>query len=318
VLFHPVLEEKLAVLEEYNWQHPLDLVLVATGNPTGFSHVNDIPRPLLDRLELIYMDLPDEAVERKIMLAERFSEKRDRFGTMAADHNRYFTPEEIARKVAAPWWVIDIVNKAVRHSRICQFVERRPSIRATIRALDHTYASVEIENKQVATIRHALYGLRLALRGRIGLRADLIDFEEPRRTFVMAGQLAEDFLWNAFANIVNDRGFLGEWDRKKAGLELTELTASGIDLSNGMLAESVLEGYEELSEMVHRMRKIGEEMPGSASSSELEANLYKTEDEEAIAALNYSALEMLANMCMHAKTISEARAKPLFIANEYV
>src|ERR1035437_1590429 len=68
VLFHPILEEKKAILEEYNWQHPLDLIFVATGNPTGFAHVNDIPRPLLDRLELIYMDLPDEEVEKKIIL----------------------------------------------------------------------------------------------------------------------------------------------------------------------------------------------------------------------------------------------------------
>jgi hypothetical protein len=31
---------------------------MATGNPEGFSHVNEVPRPLIDRLETIYLDLP--------------------------------------------------------------------------------------------------------------------------------------------------------------------------------------------------------------------------------------------------------------------
>ena len=60
VLLHPIIEEKKAILEEYNWEYPLDLLVVSTGNPEGFSHVNEVPRPLLDRLETVYMDLPDE------------------------------------------------------------------------------------------------------------------------------------------------------------------------------------------------------------------------------------------------------------------
>ena len=43
------------------WQHP-----IATGNPEGFSHVNEVPRPLLDRLELIYMGLPDEKISKTL------------------------------------------------------------------------------------------------------------------------------------------------------------------------------------------------------------------------------------------------------------
>ena len=66
------MDEKKAILEEYNWEYPLDLVLLAIGNPRGFTHVNEIPRPLLDRLETIYMDLPDEEVEREIILKETF------------------------------------------------------------------------------------------------------------------------------------------------------------------------------------------------------------------------------------------------------
>jgi MoxR-like ATPase len=67
VLLHPILEEQKTILEEYGWEYPLDLCVVATGNPEGFSHVNEVPRPLIDRLETIYLDLPEEDVELGIM-----------------------------------------------------------------------------------------------------------------------------------------------------------------------------------------------------------------------------------------------------------
>ncbi len=318
VLFHPVLEEKQAVLEEYNWQHPLDLVLVATGNPTGFSHVNDIPRPLLDRLELIYMDLPEEAVEKKIILTERFSEQNNNKSSIKSEQPHYFEPEDIMRKVVAPWWIIDMINKAVRHSRICPYVEKRPSIRATIRALDHTYASVEIENKKVANLRHAFYGLRLALRGRIGLRADLVDFEEPRKSFTLADRLADDFLWNAFENICNDSAFLGDWDRKKVSEELGTLLSGEVDLAAGRLPDSAISGFSTIKGMIQSMRVKGKEKTESNFTGESEAKLYNSNEAEIIDEFNYSAIELLANICIHAKVLSELRTKQLFVASEYV
>ncbi len=318
VLFHPILEEKQAVLEEYNWQYPLDLVFVATGNPSGFSHVNDIPRPLLDRLEIIYMDLPDEEVERKIMLEEGFNELDKRILPASYEPPRSFEPEDIARKVAAPWWVIDMVNKAVRHSRICPYVENRPSIRATIRALEHTLASAEIENKKVASLRHALSGLQLALRGRIGLRADLIDFEEPRKAFVMADKLAEDFMWNVFENICQGPSFMGDWDRQAVSTEIIELVSGNTDLSKGRLPESAISGASNLKELINRMIKAGTEKPGQTASGNSAINLYGSSDTEVLEELNYSALEMIANICVHKKIISEMKVKQLFFASEYV
>ena len=318
VLFHPVLEEKKAVLEEYNWQHPLDLVLVATGNPAGFSHVNDIPRPLLDRLELIYMDLPEEEVEKKIILVERFSEQDNHESTVKYEQPSYYEPEDIRRKVMAPWWIIDMVNKAVRHSRICPYVEKRPSIRATIRALDHTYASVEIENKKVASLCHAFYGLRLALRGRVGLRADLIDFEQPRKAFTLTDKLADDFLWNAFENICNDSAFLGDWDRKKVSEELLRLLSGEVDLTTGRLPDSSFSDFDAIKEMIQLMRIKGREKTDLTTTGESEVKLYYTDEAEVIEEFNYSAIELLANICIHAKVLSELRTKQLFVASEYV
>ena len=33
VFLHPIAEEKKAILEEYNWEYPLDIIVVATGKP---------------------------------------------------------------------------------------------------------------------------------------------------------------------------------------------------------------------------------------------------------------------------------------------
>jgi hypothetical protein len=314
VLLHPILEEKKAILEEYNWEHPLDLVFIATGNPTGFAHVNEIPRPLLDRLEPIYMDLPNEEVEREIMLKERFREPRDQ-DSSPIDNAQYFEPDEIARKVAAPWWIMDVVNKTVRYSRICPYVEKRPSIRATNKALDHTYASVEMENKQVANLRHAFYGLRLALRGRVGLRADLIDFDNPRKAFNLVDRLAEDFMWNVIEDIHHDSSFLGDCDHQKLGSELATLLSGEIDLTNGNLAISAISRADELKNTLQRMRKAAPEKVNLALLNESERKLPYSCEAEVVEQWNYSALEMLANICVHEGTLGESNQ--LFIPHKY-
>ncbi|MDY6879818.1 MAG: hypothetical protein SV686_06190 [Thermodesulfobacteriota bacterium] len=40
VLLHPVLEEKKSILEECNSNYPVDLIVIATGNPEDFSFVD--------------------------------------------------------------------------------------------------------------------------------------------------------------------------------------------------------------------------------------------------------------------------------------
>lgn len=317
VLFHPILEEKQAVLEEYNWQYPLDLVFVATGNPTGYSHVNDIPRPLLDRLEVVYMDLPGEAIEKKIILEEGFKDFNETAVKKEIEKPGYYTPEDIARQALTPWWVVDIVNKAVRHSRICKYVEKRPSIRAGIRALEHTFSSAEIENKRVSNIEHAFHGVKLALRGRIGLRADLIDYDQPVKAFKMIDELSEDFVWNAFENTVRERPFMGDWDRKQVAEESVPLLSGEMDLSSGRLPESVLSGMPALKEVIVSMKTWGLENNGMELQGKPASYLYNSEDLEISEELNYSALEMISGIMVHEKIISEMKLKQIFFAGEY-
>ncbi len=318
VLFHPILEEKKAILEEYNWEYPLDLVLIATGNPRGFTHVNEIPRPLLDRLETIYMDLPDEEVEREIILKETFRVRSGQEASTEAEEQLYLSLEEIVRKVAAPWWVIDIVNQAVRYSRICPYVEKNASIRATNRALDHTYASVEMENRRVANLRHAYYGLRLALRARIGLRGDLVDFDNPKKTFILGDQLTEDFMWTVFEDMRSQTGLLGDCDRQKLGSELSSLLFPGNkDLTRGRLSSALISGYDEVRKVMQWMRQVAKDKVNQELVSEPEKKLYDSNETEVVEECNYSALEMLANVCVHEGTLDQVEIGEVFIVHKF-
>jgi len=298
VLLHPVLEEKKAILEEYNWEHPLDLVLIATGNPQGFTHVNEVPRPLIDRLELIYMDLPEEEVEKEIMLREKFRIKN--YDQPVEKPGPVFYPalEELERKVALPWWIMDLVNKAVRHSRVCRWLDKKASIRGTTKGLDHTYASVELENRKVANLKDAYQGLKLALRGRIGLRADLIDFEKPKESFKKTDQVAEDLLWNA----LEDFDFNYETDQEKLAGELTSLFSNGL---NRFIEKP--QSYQEVNRVIEQMKKISQEKV-TDDLNEAEKKLFcspEKTDKEVLTEYNYSALVTLVNLAWHKKMVKE-------------
>jgi Mg-chelatase subunit ChlI len=205
VLFHPMLQEGKVVLEEYNWVRPIDIFFVATGNPTGFSHVNRVPEPLLDRLELIPMSLPDENIEREIMLKEGFRVRDEFFldkTRRTEEEPIYAKPEELRRRASAPWWIVDAVEKTVRYTRDCPNIDRGSSIRGTIKSLDHTLSSTERTGGRVAGLRDAADGLKLALRGRIRLRADLVGFDDSPAAFMVKNdEVVEDVLWYAARDV---------------------------------------------------------------------------------------------------------------------
>jgi magnesium chelatase subunit I len=215
VLFHPMLQEDRIILEEYAWERPIDIFFIATGNPTGFAHVNRIPEPLLDRLELIPMGFPGEAVEREIIHRERFKVFDDFYqdGKNEEPHEYvHIIPSSLKRRVAAPWWIIDIIAKASRYTRDCPNIDRGASIRGSIKALDHTYSTTEMRGAWVSSLEDALLGLNLSLRGRIRLRTDLLGFDD-RPSVIMAryDEVVEDVMYYA----VKDVG-----ERVLAGVEI--------------------------------------------------------------------------------------------------
>ena len=220
VLLHPIIEEKKAILEEYNWEYPLDLLVVSTGNPEGFSHVNEVPRPLLDRLETVYMDLPDE--ERGVYHHDDGAFRgKDGSGQPEVLPVEFPSMEDAKRRVLAPWWILSLINKAVRQSRTCRWLDRKASIRGTTRAIDHTYSSTEMAKRRVTMLRDVTAGLKLALRGRVQLRQDLVDFENPRETIRKVDELSEDLVRNGLLDLGNEVS--GGWDRENMEKEVTAL-----------------------------------------------------------------------------------------------
>jgi Mg-chelatase subunit ChlI len=307
VLLHPVLEERKAILEEYNWEHHLDLIVIATGNPEGFSHVNEVPRPLLDRLELIYMGLPDEAVERDIILREKFRLK-DEFQVEAEKDElaNYPTLSELERKVVSPWWITSIVNGAVRHSRTCSLLDKKASIRGSIRALDHTYASVELANRKVATLADACLGLRLAMRGRIRLRADMNDFDNPAESIRRTDRVTDDLLWNAFEGF--DLGFSVEAGQFQD--DVTALLYTGLDNITEKLPR-----YPELNRVVDNLRKAAREMPAeNLNPAEKEIFLHPDRaGKQLVEEYNRSAVDVLVNLAWHQKLLDDSALQAAFI-----
>lgn len=308
VILHPVLEEKKAILEEYNWEHPLDLVLIATGNPQGFAHVNEVPRPLLDRLELIYMDLPDEEIEREIILKEKFRVKRREDDILPTDGNLgQINLEQIERRVAAPWWIIDLLNITVRQTRVSPFLERRASIRASIRALDHTYGATELNGRSVATLRDLAYGLRLALRGRIGLRADLVDFENPKETLRKTDELTEFLLCKS----IEAFNFPFDVEREKFSEEMGRLLEA--DLSKNLFEklENTREVLKVVKELFHRAKeRVSPDLNGT--EKRLAEDPYGVE-RKILEDYLYSALELIVNLAWHRNLIPHIFHEKFFI-----
>lgn len=306
VLFHPILEERRVILEEYNWQHPLDLLLIATGNPKGFSHVYEVPRPLLDRLELIYMELPEEEVEKEIMLRESFSARNNYdFGSEEQEAPLLSYEEierEVGRKTVVPWWVIDVINKTVRYSRVCPKLEKKASIRAGNRALDHTHATVEMEKRGVAGLRDAYYGLRLALRGRIGLSSEYLDIEDPKKSFKRIDKLVEDLMWNALEDFAPEM-FEGS-NKEKAVEEIRALLPTGTENLTHKL-----QGYPELKKIIEGMKRAAPEKIVAEFLNETEQRFLENPDKmgkEMGEEYTQSALEAMVNVAIHRKLISES------------
>ena len=313
VLLHPISEEKKAILEEYNWEHPLDIILVATGNPQGFSHVNEVPRPLLDRLELIYMPLPSKEVELEIALRERFK----------ADNTYYkeakeeiFLPitkidlKDIQRVVALPWWIMLLLNEAIACSRDCSVLDKRPSIRGSYRALDHTCAGAELENRKIAYLKDAYNGLKLALRGRTELKPDLIDFDHPADSFKRSAEFSEDLLAVAMGNCANL--FLQGCNGAKLTADLKALAMEGIRNTTHQL-----ENYRELKQAVNRLKSIAKEKIDPSLLNQTEKELFQNTanmDEDLLLQYNFSALETIFNAALHNNLINKNEVeKSIFI-----
>jgi hypothetical protein len=262
------------------------------------------------------MELPEEEVEQEIILKETFRVGKKYDGVLENEDITYPTLAEIERTAAAPWWIMEIVTRSVRYSRTCPYVENKASIRATNRSLEHTYASVEIENGRVANLRHAYYGLRLALRGRLELRADVVDFDNPQKAVRTTDALVADFMWNVFEDIKNEWQFLNGTDWPKLAGELASGIAGSIQRER-RIPDALLSNYPELGKTVNLLYKAAPDRVNPELINDSERKLYRGEDGLLREEANYSALETLTNIAIHKGVLDTAKAGNIFIAQKY-
>ena len=306
VLFHPMLQESKIVLEEYNWVRPIDIFFVATGNPAGFSHVNRVPEPLLDRLELIPMGLPDEPVEREIMLKEGFRVYDEFFLEERREERTELInvkPADLKRRATTPWWIVDVVGKAVRYTRDCPNIDRGSSIRGSIKSLDHAISSAELRGAGVVNLEDAAYGLKLGLRGRIRLRADLVGFDSPAAFMKRNDEVVEDVLWYAVRDVGADA--LAEAEDK---VDRDELASEMKRLMDAGDAAKIFQDYPTVYAAV---RFIEEAKPWELNSLSLDSDLC---DLWTLGEYWLSALELLANALLAGgKFEARARVPGIFV-----
>jgi hypothetical protein len=253
------------------------------------------------------MGLPEETVERDIILREKFRLKDEFQSDIAGDELIDYPPlSELERKVISPWWITTLVNAAVRHSRACSLLDKRASIRGSIRALDHTYASVELANRKVATLADACLGLRLAMRGRIRLRADLNDFDNPQESIRRTDRVTDDLLWNAFESF--DFGFsieLGQFQD-----DITSLVYTGLDNITEKLPK-----YPELNRIVDNMRKAAREVT-TENLNPAEKEIFLHPDragKQLFEEYNRSAVDIILNIAWHKKLLEDSVLQQAFI-----
>jgi len=302
VLFHPMLQEDKIILEEYAWERPIDIFFIATGNPTGFAHVNRIPEPLLDRLEMIPMGLPDEVVEREIMYRERFRVYEDFFVNREEappQEPLYIGPMALRRRVAAPWWIVDVIAKTSRYTRDCPNIDRGASIRGSIKGLDHTYSTTEMRDGRVSNLSDTVRGLGLALRGRVRIRADLIGFDEGASdAMAKNNEVVEDVMWYAVRD-VGERILAGlDVSDRALAREVDELLSSGGGMEN-------LEAGSAVSEALSWMDEAGPtEAPHLVNDIEDQLReRIEGVDPETVSEYRFSGLELLANALLAMETV---------------
>ncbi len=257
VLLHPILEEQKTILEEYGWEYPLDLCVMATGNPEGFSHVNEVPRPLIDRLETIYLDLPEEDVELGIMTG-RVSRRGNPDPVQEAPRFPVDMPPEdsVTRDTFAPWWLLTLINRSVRQSRACRWLERSSSIRGTTHSLDHTYSTALMRGSQVASMGDAARGVKLALRGRMHLRQDLVEPEDPGETFLRVDELSDDLMRTALISMAAE--MTPSWMVPEVARELADI----MPLPRGRWADRIAQSAPAVRDIVGQLERVGARTDG--------------------------------------------------------
>jgi molybdenum-dependent DNA-binding transcriptional regulator ModE len=213
----------------------------------------------------------------------------------------------LERVVAVPWWIAYIIGKTVDYTRYCGNLEEEASIRGASKAIDHTYASVEMRRGKVANLRDACDGLKLALRGRIRIRADLIDFgEKPMESFKKTDAVIEDMMRHATRSVGDD-----------IYVNLDGIKELEQEIDHVLKEYSTFSRHAALKKAIDWMHSTAPEKVRGDLLNEMEVvmNYHPDKlDEKSVREYYYSAFEMLVNAGVYAGRIDESNAiKHVFI-----
>jgi len=161
-----------------------------------------------------------------------------------------------------------------------------------------------MRNGSVTNLADAAEGLKLALRGRTRLRADLIGFDEqPDAAMAKSDEVVEDVMWYAVQD-VGTRILAGiDGDHKFIAGEVDELLTTRASLAGS------LESHPAASEALSWMHETGPVDPAPLVDS-LEEQLrgsLEGIDPIALGEYRFSALELLANTLLPAKALEYLR-----------
>ena len=205
------------------------------------------------------------------------------------------------------------MNRTVRYTRECPNLEKKSSIRGGGRAFEHTISSCEMEGRTVATLQDAFFGLRLALRGRIGLTPNFLNVDNHRNTIKKTDRVVEDMLRDILMEV--SREVLGKvaLNREAFVKELLSLHAQGTEDRANLDPRR----FPETEKTVGHMKGSWPHKIPRAYCSDLEKQLFEgSEEVEASVAWEYerSAIDFIASgLAAKGAIREEALLKELFV-----
>ena len=255
------------------------------------------------------MDLPEEETEKLIMLKEAFRIGfKSHYKALKADSEHKdvlkVKPKVLRRSVAIPWWMDYIIARTIDYTRYCQNLDKGTSIWGAKKAIDHTYASVEMRGGSVANLEDVCNGLKLSLRGRIKIRSDFVDFgENPRDSFKKIDGVIEDITRHATRSVGN-----GIYDKLEYGRGLAQ------HMNDYLLKKryKVLEEYGDVKTAIDWMYGVAPKNIEKELLNDPEVKLFYNPDklkEKAKKEYYFSALEILINTGVYKGLIDENAAK---------
>jgi len=168
-----------------------------------------------------------------------------------------------------------------------------------------------MKQRTVPNLRDVSDGLKLALRGRVQLRQDLIDFENPKETIKRVDELSEDLVRNGLTDLSAEISY--DWKRDDVVREIESMLMLPLPQWGDYMRRSSL-----LQERLAEVEKMGKEIYALEESTPEEESLFKEIDRNKGVRDEYlqTAAEFFVNVCMSKRWVYPQERDDLYIPRE--